>query len=185
MKIAIVEKDCPKCGAPMKLKADMECPVDWLDRLVKLVVCNNCADMMETKRKAQDAIGEACAELVALRHSYGNRELKKEEQEVYKKATEEIRGRLERATKAFMRYLSALHKDPAIRWSPEFVQVLMEKPHAAHQAISFMNTEAEKEASAKKELGSATVNEVKESTTKSDAPAASDRSEDWFTQYEQ
>lgn len=45
---------CPKCGNEMNLKIDPTCPQEWAEKLVKLAICNACADKRYAVRAEAD-----------------------------------------------------------------------------------------------------------------------------------
>jgi hypothetical protein len=50
-----IQHHCNECKKPLILKADKECPQNWIDSLCKLSVCNQCADIHEEQwRQSQN-----------------------------------------------------------------------------------------------------------------------------------
>ena len=50
----IIQHRCRHCSRPITLRADRDCPQEWIDKLALIASCNPCFDRHEEERRAAE-----------------------------------------------------------------------------------------------------------------------------------
>ena len=128
MKTQAIDWHCKMCRKPIVIHASLECPIDWAESLAKMVCCNRCHDFRDASETCGSKIVASCARLQSLR--YGK---------TLDPAKEKIIAEtLTYLTKAYCRIASAYFNVNNI-WHEDFVNLLMERPDQAGDALRSMN----------------------------------------------
>jgi hypothetical protein len=110
---------CKLCRQPNVAEIAEDAPKNYVDRLRPLLTCNPCFDRREKFRNAEAAIYRMCERLLRADGQQIER-LRSVASEVLKSAT-----------RAYAEAMAEYRHLPAVVWSNDFVDMLIERPEKA------------------------------------------------------
>lgn len=121
---------CKICKKPMSVTIDDGFPEEGIGRWLPMATCNPCFDLYKERQTIRDRVKVICEWLSRTRMVNQAKATEKEP---------EVRDKLNRLTKDYVKVVARFYRDPTAPWSEEITEEMLYQPEKWDGILDFVS----------------------------------------------